>query len=91
MRLHTWADHVVHVELLSDDSDISTTTELFLERRFQAEGADVSGNDGRLEVRTQPGSTITAGDVAQALAEAGVRAHNVHEREEWSVAEVGAL
>ncbi len=90
MPLHTWVDHVVHVELLSRDSEISSTTALFLQRRFQAHGADVSGETGHLEVRSDAGSAVTAGGVARALAEAGVRAHRVHERQEWSVAEVTA-
>ena len=90
MPQHTWADHVVHVELLSRDTEISSTTVLFLQRRFHAQGADVSGEAGHLEVRSDGGSVVTAGDVAQVLAEAGVRAHSVHERQEWSVAEVTA-
>lgn len=90
MPLHTWADHVVHVELLSRDGEISRTTVLFLQRRFHTQGVDVSGEAGRLELRSDDGSAVTAGAVAQVLAEAGVRAHRVHERREWSVAEVTA-
>lgn len=88
MPLHTWADHVVHVELLSNDSEISSTTALFLERRFHDQGVEVSGAAGRLEVRSEPDTKVTAGAIALALAEAGVRANTVHERQEWSVAEV---
>lgn len=88
MPLHTWADHVVHVELLSNDSEISATTASFLSRRFREKGVDVSGAAGRLEVRSEPATSVTARDIALALAQAGVRANTVHERQEWSVAEV---
>lgn len=90
MPLHAWADHVVHVELLSRDSEISSTTVQYLQRRFQVQGADVSGEAGHLEVRSEAGTEVSAGAVAQVLVEAGVRAHSVHERPEWSVAEVPA-
>ena len=88
MPLHAWADHVVHIELLSNDAEISSSTALFLERRFHAQGVEVSDAAGRLEVRSEPDTRVTAGAIALALAEAGVRANTVHERQEWSVAEV---
>ena len=45
MPLHTWADNVVHVDLLSQDREISRATVLFLQRRFHAHAADVSGDE----------------------------------------------
>ncbi len=88
MPLHTWVDHVVHVELLSADLDIARTSGLLLERRFATQEVDVTSAPGQLQIRSEPDTHVTAAAVAQALLEAGVRAHTVHERQEWSVAEV---
>lgn len=88
MPLHSWADHVVHVDLLSSDLEIARTSRLFLETRFAQQEADVTCEPGGLQVRSDTPSRVTAADVAQALVEAGVRTHSVYEREEWSVADV---
>lgn len=86
--MHAWSEHVVHVELLSHDAEIARTAARFLEQRFRGSEPEVDAEPGELRVHTEPGRAVTAAQVAAALADAGVRAHTVHEREEWSVAEL---
>lgn len=88
MAMHAWSEHVVHVELVSDDDEIARTARRFLEQRFSASELEVHGEGGQLRVHTEPERAVTAAQVSQALVEAGVRAHAVHERREWSVAEL---
>ncbi len=88
MALHTWVEHVVHVELLSIDAEIARTARRFLEQRFRAQDVEVTADPGELTVHGEPDRRVSAGEVAQALLEAGVRVHALYEREEWSVAEL---
>lgn len=43
MFLHSEVDHVVHVELLNRDGEINSMRTQILERRFHAQGLDMSG------------------------------------------------
>ena len=88
MTLHTWAEHVVHAELVSRDLEIARTAQRFLEQRFRPQEVEVHAEQGQLRVHSEPAQKVTAEQVARALVDAGVRAHAVHEREEWSVADV---
>lgn len=88
MTMHAWSEHVVHVELVSDDDEIALTARRFLEQRFDARDPEVHAEGGQLRVHTDPQHAVSAAQVTQALAEAGVRAHAVHERREWSVTEL---
>lgn len=88
MTTHAWAEHVVCVELVSQDSQIADETARFLEQRFDALDPDARAEPGRVHLHSQPEQPVTAAQVAGALAEAGVRALAVHERQEWSVADV---
>ena len=88
MTLHAYAEHVVHVELVSRDAEIARAAARFIEQRFRAQGVEAAAEPGELQVHSDPARAVGAAQVAQALAEAGVRAHAVHEREEWSVVEV---
>lgn len=88
MTLHAWSEHVVHVDLVSRDREIARTAKHFLEQRFRAQDIDVDAEPGELRVHSEPSRTVTAEQVARALVDAGVRAHAVHEREQWSVADV---
>ena len=88
MAMHTWSEHVVHVELVSPDAEIARTARRFLEQRFAGSDPEVHAEAGELRVHTMPEGAVTAAQVARALVEAGVRAHAVHERVEWSVAEL---
>lgn len=88
MAMHTWSEHVVHVELLSGDAEIGRTAARFLEQRFRAQDVEVTAEPGVLRVHSEPEHVVTAAQVAQALVESGVRAHAIHERMEWSVAEL---
>ena len=85
MALHAWSEHVVHVELVSDDREIARAAARYLELRYGEEDDEVEAGPGRLRVHSEPERRVTSADVAQALVEAGVRAHALHEREEWSV------
>lgn len=89
MSVHAWAEHVVHVELVSSDPDIASETMRFLEQRFGDREPEAHAEPSRVRLHSEPDLPVTAADVARALAEAGVRAHAVHERQEWSVADVG--
>lgn len=88
MPLHTWSEHVVHVELLSDDDELARTASRFLRQRFRAQDVEVNVEPGALRVHSEPGRNVSAAEVAHAMLEAGVRVHALHEREEWSVADV---
>ena len=88
MTLHAWSDHVVHVALVSRDREIADTAARFLEQRFRAHDVDVDAEPGELRVHSEPARRVSAEQVARALVEAGVRAHAVHEREQWTVADV---
>lgn len=88
MPLHTWSEHVVHVELLSDDDELARTASRFLEQRFRAQDVEVNAEAGALSVHSEPGRKVSAPEVAQAMLDAGVRVHALHEREEWSVADL---
>ena len=85
MTMHAWAEHVVHVELLSGDAEIAETTVRFLERRFSDRDVEGHAEPGRIGLHSDLARPVSAEDVARALVEAGVRAHAVHERQEWSV------
>ncbi len=88
MSAHAWPEHVVHVELVSDDPEITSEALRFLEQRFAEREPDAFAESGGLRLHSEPDRPVTAADVACALAEAGVRAHAVHERQEWSVMDV---
>ena len=90
MSTHAWPEHVVHVELVSDDSDITSETLRFLEQRFADREPEAIAEPGGVRLHSEPDRPVTAAEVAGALAEAGVRAHAVHERQEWSVVDVVA-
>lgn len=90
MSAHAWSEHVVHVRLLSDDPDITAETLRFLEQRFVDLEPEAQAESGGVRLHSEPDRPVTAADVARALAEVGVRAHAVHERLEWSVADVHA-
>lgn len=89
MRSHAWSEHVVHVGLLSNDPDITSETLRFLEQRFADREPEAHAEPGGVRLHSEPDRPVTAADVARALAEARVRAYGVHERQEWSVADVG--
>jgi hypothetical protein len=88
MTMHAWAEHVVHVELLSDDTEIASTAVRFLEQRFADRDVEGHAEPGRVRLHSETDRPVTAADVARALVEAGVRAHAVHDRQEWSIADV---
>lgn len=88
MPLHAWSEHVVHIQLLSNDDEIARTASRFLEQRFRTQDVEVNVEPGQLRVHSEPGRKVGAAEVAQAMLEAGVRVHALHEREEWSVADV---
>ena len=88
MSAHAWSEHVVHVGLVSDDPDIISETLRFLEQRFADREPEAHVEPGGVLLHSEPDRPVTAADVARALAEAGVRAHVVHERQEWSVADI---
>ncbi len=88
MSTHAWSEHVVHVGLVSDDPDITAETLRFLEQRFADREPEAHAEAGGLRLHSEPDRPVTAPDVARALAEAGVRANAVHERQEWSVTDV---
>lgn len=88
MPMHAWVDHVVHVELTSRDSEVGRLTARVLRERLPVEMDDVDESPGTLEVRSSPERPVTAEQVARALQAAGVRTSRIHERAEWSVAEV---
>ncbi len=88
MSLHAWVEHVVHVELVSDDAEIASTAVRFLEQRFPDREVEGHAEPGRVQLHSESDQPVTAADVARALAEAGVRAHAVHDRQEWSVVDV---
>lgn len=89
MSTHAWAEHVVHVDLVSGVPEVASETVRFLEQRFADRDPEGHAQQGRVRLHSLPDRPVTAGDVARALAEAGVRANAVHERAEWSVADVG--
>lgn len=89
MSVHAWSEHVVHVELVSEDPDITSETLRFLEQRFADREPEGHAEPGGVRLHSEPDRPVTAADVASALAEAGVRAHAVHERQEWSVVDIG--
>jgi hypothetical protein len=88
MSTHAWAEHVVHVDLLSDDPEIASETVRFLEQRFADRDPEGHAAPDGVRLHSGPDRPVAAADVARALAEAGVRAHAVHERVEWSVADL---
>jgi len=88
MSAHAWSERVVHVVLVSDDRDVTSETLQFLEQHFADREPEVHAEPGGVRLHSEPDRPVTAEDVARALAEAGVRAHAVHERQEWSVADV---
>lgn len=88
MGAHPWPEHVVHVDLASDDPQIAIETVRFLEQRFADRDPEGHAEPGRVRLDSAPERPATAAEVAGALAEAGVRAQAVHERQHWSVAEV---
>lgn len=87
MTTHAWAEHVTRVDLVSDDPEIASETVRFLEGRFHDRDPEGHAEPGRVRLHTPMATPVSAADVALALAEAGVRAHAVHERVEWSVAD----
>lgn len=88
MSTHAWAEHVVHVDLVSDDPQVAAETVRFLEQRFVERDPEGRAATGRVRLHSEPERPVTAAEVAGALAEVGVRAHAVHERQEWSVTDV---
>ncbi len=74
--------------LLSDDADITSETQRFLEQRFSDRDPEAYAEPGGVRLHSEPDRPVTAAEVARALADVGVRAHAVHERQEWSVADV---
>lgn len=88
MSTHAWSEHVVHIALLSHDPDIAGETVRFLEQRFVDRDPEGHAEPGRVRLHSGLERPVTAAEVAGALTEAGGRAHAVHERQEWSVADV---
>lgn len=88
MTTHAWAEHVVHVRLVSGDHEIAATTARLLELRFAGRDIEVHHEPGHLRLHSEAAGVVTAADTARALADGGVRASAVHERVEWSVADV---
>lgn len=88
MALHTLCDHVVHIELLSSDAEISRTCVGVLAESFRGREVDVSGESGVLQVRSEPSLPVPAVEVAEALLAAGARTHVIYEQLEWSVVDV---
>ena len=88
MSTHAWAEHVVHVDLVSDDPQIASATVRFLEQRFAERDPEGHAEPGEVRLHSGTERPVTAAEVAGVLAEAGVRAHAVHGRQEWSVADV---
>ena len=88
MALRAWCDHVVHVHLYSRDEELSETCARLVEQRFTEREVDTTAEAGYVEVRSSLDSPVTAADVAQALADAQVRASSIFDRPEWSVAEL---
>jgi len=88
MSTNAWSEHVVHVDLLSRDLEIASETLRFLEQRFADRDPEGRAEPGGVRLHSERERPVTAAEVAGALAEAGVRAHAVHERQEWSVADV---
>ena len=88
MSTHAWAEHVVHVDLVSDDPQIASETVRFLEQRFADRDPEGYAEPDAVRLHSEPEQPVTAAEVAASLAEAGVRAHAVHGRQEWSVADV---
>jgi hypothetical protein len=88
VALRAWCDHVVHIHLYSRDEELSQTCARFVQQRFADREADATPEAGYVEVRSSLERPVTAGDIAQALVEAQVRASSVFDRPEWSVAEV---
>lgn len=86
---HAWSEHVVRVDLVSADPEVASETVRFLEGRFIDRDPEGHAEPGAVRLHTPTSTPVTAADVARALAEAGVRAHAVHDRVEWSVAECG--
>lgn len=91
MTTHAWAEHVVHVDLVSGAPEIAVEAMRFLEKRFVDRDPEGHAEPGTMRLHTVPDRPVTAGEVARALAEAGVRARSVSERVEWSVADVGPV
>lgn len=60
MSAHTWPEHVVHVELVSDDPDITSETLRFLEHRFADREAEALAEPGGVPTAQRAGP---AGDV----------------------------
>lgn len=89
MTTHAWAEHVVRVDLVSGDAEVASETTRFLEGRFRDRDPEGHAEPGGVRLHTPVGTPVSAADVALALAEAGVRAHAIHERVEWSVADCG--
>lgn len=88
MPTHAWAEHVVLVELYSSDADVVRTTAHLLEQRFAARDVEVLVGGNELQVHSELDRPVPAAEVAQLLAETGVRARAVHERHQWSVVDV---
>ena len=78
----------MHVHLYSRDDELSQTCARLLEQRFAEREVDATAEAGYVEVRSSLDNPLTAGDVAQALLTAQVRALSIFDRAEWSVAEV---
>lgn len=82
--LNAWCDHVVHVDLVSDDLEIAQACADLIRGSVPA-GADVAHQSGGVQVRSASSDPVTAPQVLQALQAAAVRVHALHERDEWSV------
>ena len=86
MLERAWQDHVVHVELFTSDAKPMRGYVNFLVDKLAARDAFVAvASPGRVEVRTEPDTPVTAAEVAGLLADAGLPAAAVHERLEWSI------
>jgi hypothetical protein len=88
LPVHAWCDHVVHVHLVSRDTELAQTCARLLQERFADRDVDVRPDDGYVEVRSAVEEPVIAAEVAQVLAQAQVRAFSIFDRPEWSVAEV---
>ncbi len=85
MRLTSWEDLVVHVELYAKEQKPTEGYARLLGETFEGRAHVSATAPGLVELRSEPDAPVTAADVAQALVEADLPAATVFERREWSV------
>jgi hypothetical protein len=87
LAVRAWCDHVVHVQLLSGDPELSDTCARFLADRFADREVEANAEPGVVELRSSPDRPVGAQDVATCLVEVGVQAGSIFDRLEWSTVE----